>query len=270
MKERLEDYVIVIMIVAVMILLMWKAHNENSRIVEEETVQIETETETVYYDEPDITTVAAPLMLMGNEHLFERTTETEVETITEVETTTEYIPETTVEEIVTEEETTVDRLWLMSNEIEHIIATSTMDWFIQFKNIIAKYPDVSPYVSIYEKYSDWEIDTMMRVVYCEIGSGSFEQMCNIAQVILNRVHNPYFPNTLGDVLLSPQQFTPVLTGWYQTVTPSEAVKLACEYVAMFYTVGDTVFFDTNGRGNEYGTFRFFDGLIYYYGLREGL
>ena len=50
------------------------------------------------------------------------------------------------------------------------------------------------------------------------------------QVILNRVENESFPNTLKQVVFAEGQFTPVSTGYYYTSNPDEECYEALELI----------------------------------------
>ena len=75
-----------------------------------------------------------------------------------------------------------------------------------------------PYVLNKEEY-----DLLCWCVEGEAHGKSFEHRCIITQVIFNRVFSDRFPNTVKQVLLSPNQFSPMV--WYsasyvdQFVTP---------------------------------------------------
>ncbi len=121
------------------------------------------------------------------------------------------------------------------------------EWFIAYKNIIEKYSYVlDPPESIYDYYSDEELDLLFRVVQAEIGDGySFEQKCNVTSVIFNRIEDNRFPNSILEVL-TPDQFATIFNGRYKKVEVSETTILACEYVFMIEdTTNGCLFFDSN-------------------------
>ena len=113
-----------------------------------------------------------------------------------------------------------------------------MDWFIEYKKIISKYPKELHMPTIYETYSASEIDLLFRIVQCEVGDEyDFDEKANVVSVIFNRcVKNNA---TITQVLTAKNQFTPYSTGVYKSAKIDEKTILACEYVFMF---GDT----TNG------------------------
>ena len=68
------------------------------------------------------------------------------------------------------------------------------EWFVAYKNIIDKYSYIlDPPETIYDYYTDEELDMFFRVVQAEIGDEyTFEQKCNVASVILNRIDHYKF------------------------------------------------------------------------------
>ena len=61
--------------------------------------------------------------------------------------------------------------------------------------------------------SQEELDLFAALVYAEAADqGSYRAFQLVADVILNRVDSPLFPDTITDVILQPYQFSPVLDG----------------------------------------------------------
>ena len=70
-----------------------------------------------------------------------------------------------------------------------------------------------------------DFDLMSRIVEAEAGGESLTGKIAVANVVLNRVHNETFPNTIHGVIYQSGQFEPVATGTINN-TPSEASKQA--------------------------------------------
>lgn len=69
------------------------------------------------------------------------------------------------------------------------------------------------------------------LVYCESGNQSYEGQLAVANVVLNRVASPRFPNTIKDVIYQANQFGPAGSGSLARVLasgPSEAAKQAAK------------------------------------------
>ena len=128
---------------------------------------------------------------------------------------------------------------------------SKEEWFKQYKLLTEEYGDIlGKPETIYDKYTQSELDLLFRVVQAEIGSEySFEQKCNVVSVICNRLDDHRFGNTINEVLVA-HQFSTISNGAIYKSTVDARTILACEYV---YQFGDTtngaLFFDSNGRLN---------------------
>lgn len=96
-------------------------------------------------------------------------------------------------------------------EIETI--TDKKEWFIAYKNIIEEYSYIiDPPETIYDYFSEEELDLLFHVVQAEVGDEySFESKVNVANVIFNRFYHERFPNTLSDILVC-DQFSPIADG----------------------------------------------------------
>lgn len=151
-------------------------------------------------------------------------------------------------------------------EIE--VITDKREWFLAYKKIIEKYSYIidSP-ETIYDYFSDEELELLFCVVQAEIGDEySFEQKCNVASVIFNRLEHDRFPDTLSDILIR-DQFSPIADGRYREVEVTEDTILACEYAFMMEDTTDgCLFFDSNNTLNY--QFVFNDGAHNFYKYRE--
>ena len=134
-------------------------------------------------------------------------------------------------------------------EIESI--TDKKEWFLAYKDIVEKYSYIiDPPETIYDYFTEEELDLLFRVVQAEIGDEySFEQKCNVSSVIFNRLYHERFPNTLSEIL-TYDQFSPIADGRYKEVDVTEDTILACEYAFMMEdTTNGCLFFDSNNMLN---------------------
>lgn len=104
-------------------------------------------------------------------------------------------------------------------------------------------------------------------VQAEIGDEySFEQKCNVASVIFNRLEHEKFENELLEIL-TEDQFETIRNGRYKKVAISEDTILAVEYVFQIEdTTNGCLFFDSN-NALKY-EFVFNDMAHNFYKLRE--
>ncbi len=127
------------------------------------------------------------------------------------------------------------------------------EWFIAYKDIIEEYSYIlDPLETIYDYFSEEELDLLFRVVEAEATEGNFIDKANIASVVFNRFRYDEFGNTLSEILV-PSQFFSIKDRRCYEVTVTEDTILACEYVFLIESiVEDAIFFDsTNGRSWAY-------------------
>lgn len=74
------------------------------------------------------------------------------------------------------------------------------------------------------------LDIVARVVQGEAGNCPWAHKVAVAAVVVNRVHSPYFPDTVREVVAAPAQYTTLyLSGFDQTSRECyEAAKLALD------------------------------------------
>lgn len=94
-------------------------------------------------------------------------------------------------------------------------------------------PDDDP--AIRALSSEWwkeqeALDIVARVVMGEAGGCPWEHQVAVAAVVVNRVHSPYFPDTVREVVSSPGQYTSLyLSGFDKTSRQCyEAAKIALD------------------------------------------
>lgn len=138
----------------------------------------------------------------------------------------------------------------MQNEMQEINKISSKkEWFLAYKQIIEKYKnEIDPPETIYDYYNKEELNRLFGVVQAEVGDEySFEQKCNVASVIFNRLEHQRYPDEIKRVLIK-RQFSTISDGRYKQVVVSEQTILACEYVfSIMNTAKDCLFFDSNGK-----------------------
>ena len=163
-------------------------------------------------------------------------------------------------------DTAIEKMNKDMNLIDSI--SDKKEYFVAYKDIVNKYSYIlAPPETIYEVFSEYELEMFFSVVQAEIGDEyTFEQKCNVASVILNRINHYKFSDQMFQIL-TPDQFETIRNGSYKNVEISEETILACEYA---YTFGDTtngaLFFDSNNTLNY--KFLFSDGAHNFYTLSE--
>ncbi|MCM1243661.1 MAG: cell wall hydrolase [Roseburia sp.] len=80
--------------------------------------------------------------------------------------------------------------------------------------------------------SDQDYDALLRIVEAEAGGEDEEGKLLVANVVLNRVNNEKFPDTVTEVVMQREQgvaqFTPTVDGRFQNVTVSRETYAAVE------------------------------------------
>ena len=60
-------------------------------------------------------------------------------------------------------------------------------------------------------YTEEELDLLARLIYSEGGIESYDTKLKIGSVVMNRVDDPYFPNTIREVIYQKNQFSVTFT-----------------------------------------------------------
>ena len=80
--------------------------------------------------------------------------------------------------------------------------------------------------------SDKDYDALLRIVEAEAGGEDQDGKLLVANVVLNRVNNELFPDTVWEVVMQKEQgiaqFSPTVDGRYQNVRASEDTVAAVE------------------------------------------
>lgn len=87
-----------------------------------------------------------------------------------------------------------------------------------------------------------DIYLMSQIVYAESNGEPFEGKVAVASVILNRVLNSGFPNTIHDVVFQPKAFSCVVNGTIDVTPSKECFDAVYEALNGNDPTGDAVFF----------------------------
>lgn len=141
------------------------------------------------------------------------------------------IDETDKDDIIelSEEEIMFNEYELKSKYINDI--ENKEEKIIAYKSLMEEYKEyIEPQIQIYDIYSNEELNAIFSTVETEVFECGFNEKCNIASVIFNRLKSEKWGSTLQEVCYFPNQFS----NWRTDI--SEDTILACEYVFLF---GDT-------------------------------
>lgn len=100
------------------------------------------------------------------------------------------------------------------------------------------------------RYSELEIteedrELLARIVYLEARGQSFSGQRAVAEVVLNRVLDSRFPDTVYEVLYAPGQFTPAKSIASTTPTETQYKVVDCVIDETPITTENTVYFATS-------------------------
>ena len=143
-----------------------------------------------------------------------------------------------VEHIVLETEPTKSIYEIKSEEMlekqeELASITDNKERFLAYKALIEEYSEwVVPPETIYDVYTEDEIYLMQRCIETETFEQSFDSKVNVANVILNRIEDRRFGNSVNEIITSPKQFA------FGRKDISEDTNLALEYAYMFEDTTD--------------------------------
>ena len=86
------------------------------------------------------------------------------------------------------------------------------EWFTAYKNIIAEYSNIiDPPETIYDYFTDEELDLLFRVIQAEVGDEySFDEKVNVSSVVFNRLGHKQFPNKILLRTFDIPQLFPIL------------------------------------------------------------
>ena len=107
-----------------------------------------------------------------------------------------------------------------------------------------------------------EMDLLAAIIQCEAGGESHTGKVAVGAVIMNRVRDGRFPNTITDVVYQSGQFSPVASGILSSVLSqgarSDCYQAAQEALNGSNPVGGALYFNSgSGRGIQIGNQHFY-------------
>jgi len=116
---------------------------------------------------------------------------------------------------------------------------------LTYSVLIYKYDIAVPKELIEDRwYTDEDLIWLARIVHVEVKGLSINGKVAVANVVLNRVKSPDFPNTIYDVIFAKGQFPPAHKPGFKELVPSRdciiAAKMALHGIN---NVGESLFFN---------------------------
>ena len=102
---------------------------------------------------------------------------------------------------------------------------------------------------------------LASIIFCEAGNQSFTGQVAVGAVVLNRMANEAYPDTMEEVIYQPGQFCPAGSGWLDRVRSTDgytesAMQAAEAALAGENPIGDCMYFDQGGYGYQIGAHYF--------------
>ena len=94
-----------------------------------------------------------------------------------------------------------------------------------------------------KKYNDEDLYWLSRIIYAEAGNQIMAGRVAVGTVILNRVANDHFPNTIKDVIFAPNQFSPVSNGMIYREPDYDSTVAAMLCLDGVKEAGDSLYFN---------------------------
>lgn len=91
-------------------------------------------------------------------------------------------------------------------------------------------------------FSQYDISLMAQIVYSESKGEPYEGKVAVASVILNRVLDPKFPNTVNDVVFQPNAFSCVINGQINVTPTEECYAAVYDAISGVDPTNEAVFF----------------------------
>lgn len=110
-----------------------------------------------------------------------------------------------------------------------------------------------------EEAEDKEL--LASIIFCEAGNQSFTGQVAVGAVVLNRMENAAYPDTMEEVIYQPGQFCPAGSGWLDRVRNTDgytdsAMEAAEAALDGKNPIGDCLYFDQGGYGYQIGAHYF--------------
>ena len=104
-------------------------------------------------------------------------------------------------------------------------------------------------------------ELLASIIFCEAGNQSFTGQVAVVAVVLNRMANEAYPDTMEEVIYQPGQFCPAGSGWLDRVRSTDgytesAMQAAEAALAGENPIGDCLYFDQGGYGYQIGAHYF--------------
>lgn len=141
---------------------------------------------------------------------------------------------------------------VQDEEISYTVQNNNTDVVSEVNPIVIEETVENINVSSNGQLSLGEYDLFCRIIEAEAPNEGLQGKIMVANVILNRVASPEFPNTITSVINAPGQFSPVRSGKINRVNVTEETKLAVNKALEGENyIGMAMYFKSAHRGNTF-------------------
>lgn len=110
---------------------------------------------------------------------------------------------------------------------------------------------------VLKNHSEQDVAMLAAIIECEAGNQSYEGKCAVGSVVINRVADPRFANSISGVIYAPYQFSPVASGRFAIVLArganAECTKAAVDVLNGYININALYFHVYNSAVDKGGT-----------------
>lgn len=150
--------------------------------------------------------------------------------------------------------------------LEKLGATYVWDDVLLHAQISGENLKIDPAEIRKTNYTNEDILWLARIINAETRGGSLDKKIAVANVVLNRVASPRFPNTIYEVIYQRGQFPPAYRSGFATSVPTELSVLAAKRALMGVVVAkDCLFFNNRPFTSKADSFyKLIEGDYFYF------
>ncbi|MDY4741787.1 MAG: cell wall hydrolase [Lachnospira sp.] len=106
-------------------------------------------------------------------------------------------------------------------------------------------------------YTAQDLAMLAAIIECEAGNQSYEGKCAVGSVVINRVADPRFANSISGVIYAPYQFSPVASGRFAIVlargAKEDCMQAAIDVLNGYININALYFHAYNSAVDKGGT-----------------
>lgn len=124
---------------------------------------------------------------------------------------------------------------------------------LYLKPMVLKSVDETKTVAVCE-YTEEEFEWLAKIIYAEADDEPYLGLVAVGAVVINRVEDSWFPNSIYDVIFQPSQFSPVKNGRIYNINPDSEAYQAAEDALMGVNPVECALYFNNPVTSRYSSF----------------